>query len=90
MIIFMSREIYTVWSSGWGGVLYRIFDKTPILSGEPVEITDIRKGAHASMQGTQQYGESTTAFFVGRRSTTHSCASLQSSPLQAHLLRPRL
>jgi hypothetical protein len=55
---------------GWGGVLYRVFDKTPMLSGDPVVIADVRRGGHASMQCTQHYGDAPSAFFVGRKNST--------------------
>jgi len=56
--------------SGWGGVLYRVLDKTPMLVGDPVVVADVRKQGHASMQGAQQHGDSPAAFFVGRRNNT--------------------
>ncbi len=55
---------------GWGGVLYRVFDKTPMLSGDPVVIADVRKAGHASMQCAQHYGDAPSAFFVGRNNST--------------------
>jgi hypothetical protein len=56
--------------SGWGGVLYRVFDKTPMLIGAPVLIADVRKAGHASMQCSQHYGDAPSAFFVGRNNSS--------------------
>tara|TARA_X000001036_G_scaffold350622_1_gene331342 strand:- start:496 stop:2352 length:1857 start_codon:yes stop_codon:yes gene_type:complete len=56
--------------SGWGGVLYRVMDKAPMLIGDPVVVADIRQSGHASMQCAQHYGDAPSAFFVGRRNNT--------------------
>jgi len=67
---YVTGNLFGLNNGGWGGVLYRVFDKTPMLNGDPVVIADVRKGGHASMQGAQQYGDSPAAFFVGRRNNT--------------------
>ena len=56
--------------SGWGGVLYRVFEKAPLLTGDDAVIHDVRKGGHVSMQCAQHYGDNPAAFFVGRRNST--------------------
>ncbi len=56
--------------SGWGGVLYRTFEKGPLLIGDTAIIHDVRKGGHASMQCAQHHGDAPAAFFVGRRNST--------------------
>jgi hypothetical protein len=56
--------------SGWGGVLYRVLEKTPLLNGDAAVIHDIRKGGHVSMQCAQHYGDAPAAFFVGRSNST--------------------
>nr|MBC8203508.1 hypothetical protein [Planctomycetota bacterium] len=67
---YVTGNLFGLNNGGWGGVLYRVFDKTPMLVGDPVVIADVRKSGHASMQCSQQYGESPAAFFVGRRNST--------------------
>ena len=57
-------------NGGWGGVLYRVLEKAPMLIGDPVVIADVRKAGHASIQCTQHFGNSPSAFFVGRRNST--------------------
>ncbi len=56
--------------SGWGGVLYRVFEKAPLLTGDAAVIHDVRKGSHASVQCAQHHGDAPAAFFVGRRNST--------------------
>jgi len=56
--------------SGWGGVLYRVFEKSPLLTGDDAIIHDVRKGNHASIQCAQHHGDAPAAFFVGRRNST--------------------
>ncbi|MCH2140185.1 MAG: hypothetical protein MK100_04030 [Phycisphaerales bacterium] len=56
--------------SGWGGVLYRVLEKAPLLTGDAAVIHDVRKGGHASIQCAQHYGDNPVAFFVGRRNST--------------------
>jgi hypothetical protein len=67
---YVTGNLFELTNWGWGGVLYRVFDKTPMLVGDPVVIADVRKSGHASMQGAQHYGDTPSAFFVGRRNST--------------------
>ena len=67
---YVTGNLFGLNYAGWGGVLYRVFDKTPMLSGDPVVIADVRKGGHASMQCAQHYGNAPSAFFVGRNNST--------------------
>ncbi|MBT4530999.1 MAG: hypothetical protein HOC27_07315 [Phycisphaerae bacterium] len=67
---YVTGNLFGLNYAGWGGVLYRVFDKTPMLSGDPVVIADVRKGGHASMQCAQHYGNAPSAFFVGRKNST--------------------
>jgi hypothetical protein len=56
--------------SGWGGVLYRVIEKSSLLSGGTATIHDVRKGNHASAQCAQHYGSSANAFFVSPQDQT--------------------
>jgi len=67
---YVTGNLFGLNNGNFGGVLYRVFDKAPMLIGDPVVIADVRKSGHASMQCSQQYGESPSAFFVGRRNST--------------------
>ncbi|MBU0638930.1 MAG: dockerin type I repeat-containing protein [Planctomycetes bacterium] len=50
--------------SGWGGVLFRIFDKTPLLGGNPAAWSDLRDGYAGSVQAAQCHGTAQAPFFV--------------------------
>ena len=67
---YVTGNLFGLNSGGFGGVLYRVFDKAPMLVGDPVVIADVRKSQHVSMQCSQHYGDSPSAFFVGRDSNT--------------------
>lgn len=67
---YVTGNLFGLNNGGWGGVLYRVFNKTPMLVGDPVVIADVRKQGHASMQCAQHYGQTPSAFFVGRSSDT--------------------
>ncbi len=54
---------------GFGGALFRIFDKTPMLTGDPVVITDLAPGG-ASVQVAQMFGPAPQCFFLSRESST--------------------
>ena len=51
-------------SSGWAGVLFRTFDKTPMLIGDPVTYSDMRRGDLGSVQVAQCHGAPPVPFFV--------------------------
>ncbi len=77
---YVTGNLFGLNNGGWGGVLYRVFDKSPMLVGDPVVIADVRRSGHASMQCSQQYGESPSAFFVGRRNNTELRVSHINNP----------
>ena len=67
---YVTGNLFPLNNGGRGGGLYRVFDKTPMLVGDPVVIADVRKGGHASMQGAQHYGNAPAAFFVSEANNT--------------------
>jgi hypothetical protein len=54
---------------GFGGALFRVYDKAPMLNGDPVVITDLAPGG-ASVQVAQMFGPSPQCFFLSRDSST--------------------
>lgn len=52
--------------SGFGGQLFRIFDKTPMLAGDPVVMTDIAPNTGASLQVAQMFGDAPQCYFLSR------------------------
>ena len=61
---YVTANLYGLSASGWGGVLYRIFEKTPLLLGEPVQYTDLRAESGASVQVAQCFGNPPAPMFV--------------------------
>ncbi|MGV6815135.1 MAG: hypothetical protein ACWA5W_09025, partial [Phycisphaerales bacterium] len=55
---------------GFGGQLFRIFDKTPMLVGDPVTITDFAPNNGGSLQVAQMFGPAPQCYFVSRRDSS--------------------
>jgi hypothetical protein len=53
-------------SDGFAGPLFRVFDKTPLLNGDPVQIADIAPDFNASVQVAQSYGTAPRCYFLSR------------------------
>ena len=53
---------------GFSGVLFRSFDKTPLLVGDPAQFTDILNPGAASVQCAQTFGDNSAPFFIGNDS----------------------
>lgn len=51
---------------GFGGPLIRIFDKAPLLSGQPAQFRDLVPQVDGSMQAAHTHGPAPRAFFVTR------------------------
>jgi len=77
---YITGNLFGLNNGGWAGVLYRVFDKTPMLVGDPVVIADVRKQGHASVQCAQQFGDSPAAFFVSKASSTEIRIASISNP----------
>lgn len=56
--------------SGFGGQLFRIFDKAPMLVGGDVIVTDFAPDNGASLQVAQMFGSAPQCYFVSRASNT--------------------
>jgi len=66
---------------GFAGAVYRAFDKTPLLAGEPATFADIRKGSSASVQVPQTFGEPDRTYFVSRDSGSALKIETMNDPL---------
>lgn len=73
--------------SGFGGALFRIFDKAPMLTGDPVVITDIAPNAGGSVQVAQMFGSAPQPYFVSRLSSTELSVWTINDPLTAPVIR---
>jgi len=72
--------------SGFGGVLWRIFDKAPMLNGDPVTFTDIAPDQGGSAQVAQMFGDAPQCYFVSRRSSTQLWLWTINDPLGSPVL----
>jgi len=52
--------------NGFGGQLFRIFDKEAMLVGDPVTVTDFAPNTGASLQVAQMFGDAPQCYFVSR------------------------
>ncbi|RMF74044.1 MAG: hypothetical protein D6744_15010, partial [Planctomycetota bacterium] len=75
---YVTANLFGLNQGGWGGVGFRIFDKTPMLNGDPVSFATLRDGSAASVQVAQHFGANAAPLFV-------SVAS--NSSLRVHALR---
>lgn len=55
---------------GWGGALFRIFDKSSMLNGGAARILDVVPDSGASVQVAQGHGASPRCFFMSRSADT--------------------
>lgn len=67
--------------NGFGGVIMRAFDKTPMLSGQPVSFNDLRDGTTSSAQVTQNFGVNAAPYIVSRSSSSELKVSAINDPL---------
>lgn len=54
---------------GFGGQLFRIFNKAPMLSGQPVTMTDFAPSNGSSLQVAQMFGPAPSCYFLSRVSS---------------------
>lgn len=81
---------YFGFSGGFGGVMFRIFNKTPLLTGAPATFSTLRDGAAGSAQPAQHYGTPIAPFFVSTESTTQLRFQAIRNPLTAPTLSTTL
>jgi len=67
---YVTGNLFPLSGSGFGGQLFRIFDKAPMLVGDPVNITDIAPNTSASLQVAQMFGPAPQCYFVSRDSSS--------------------
>ncbi|MBX3362049.1 MAG: hypothetical protein KF705_11525 [Phycisphaeraceae bacterium] len=61
---YVTGNLFGLSASGFGGTLFRIYPKTPLLSGSPVTFADIRDAGVASVQVAQCFGSNIAPFFT--------------------------
>ncbi len=56
--------------SGFGGQLFRVFDKAPMLVGDPVTFSDLAPDNGASLQVAQMFGDAPQCYFLSRQNSS--------------------
>jgi hypothetical protein len=84
--IYVTGNLFPQGSGGFGGVKYRIFDKTPMLSGGPANFADLRASGSASVQPAHVTGSAIAPYFVSVNSTSSIKLQAITNPLTAPAL----
>ncbi len=83
---YVTSNLFGLNQGGWGGVGYRIFDKSSMLNGSPVVYSTIRDGNSASVQIAQHFGENEAPYFV----SVNNGSSLRIQAITNPLTNPQL
>jgi hypothetical protein len=67
---YITGNLFGLNNGGFAGTAYRVFNKTPLLSGQPVQYATLRDGSISSVQVAQSFGNPTSAFFVATASSS--------------------
>lgn len=67
---YVTGNLFGLNVGGFGGVLFRSFDKTPLLSGQTASIRDVRDGNGGSVQVAQHFGANNSPLFVSLQSSS--------------------
>ncbi len=68
--IYVTGNLFGLNQGGWGGVLFRVFDKAPLLVGDDASYADLRDGGAASVQVAHHFGTPQAPFFVSVNNTS--------------------
>lgn len=83
---YVTSNLFGLNQSGWGGVAYRVFDKSPLLVGDTASYATLRDGSAGSVQVAQHFGDNVAPFFV----STHSTSGLRIQAIRNPLTAPTL
>jgi hypothetical protein len=61
---YVTGNLFPLSGGGFGGVLYRCFDKSRLLNGQTAVWKDVRDGSSGSVQGAHHVGNPIAPFFV--------------------------
>jgi len=83
---YVTGNLFGLSSGGWAGVGFRVFDKTPLLVGNPAVYSTLRDGGAASVQVCQHFGSNQAPFFA----STYSSTSLEIHAITNPVTSPSL
>ena len=87
---YVTGNLFGLSSSGWGGVLFRIYPKAPLLTGSPVTFSDLRDTGAGSVQVAQCVGSNIAPFFVSDENNSQMRVQAIRNPLTAPSLQTAL
>ena len=88
--IYVTGNLFGLNNSGWGGVLFRIFDKAPLLNGDPASYADLRDGGAGSVQVAQVFGDNLAPLFVSVENNSQLRVQAITDPLTSPALHTTL
>jgi hypothetical protein len=78
---YVTGNLFGLNASAWGGVLFRIFPKAPLLTGAPVTFSDMRDTGAGSVQVAQCFGSNIAPFFISDENNTQMRVQAIRNPL---------
>ncbi len=67
---YVTGNLFGLGHGGFANQLFRIFDKTPMLNGNPVTFSDLAPDNGASLQVAQMFGDAPQCYFVSRQNSS--------------------
>lgn len=67
---YVTGNLFPLGSGSFGGQLFRVYPKEPMLNGDPVSFSDIAPNNGASLQVAQMFGPAPQCYFVSRRNSS--------------------
>lgn len=84
--IYVNSNLFGLNQSGWGGVGFRVFRKSDMLTGSPVTYWTLRDGNAGSVQAVQHFGTNIAPYFV----SVNSGSSLKIHAINNPITSPTL
>lgn len=67
---YVTGNLFPLGSGSFGGQLFRVYPKEPMLNGDPVSFSDVAPNNGASLQVAQMFGPAPQCYFVSRRNSS--------------------
>ncbi|MCG3121970.1 MAG: hypothetical protein GIKADHBN_00343 [Phycisphaerales bacterium] len=83
---YITGNLFGLNTGGTAGTAYRIFNKTPLLSGQPAQFSTLRDGSIFSVQVAQCFGSPAAPFFVAVATSSSLRVQAITNPLTAPAL----
>jgi len=78
---YVTSNLFGLNAGGFGGTGFRVFNKTPMLTGQPATYATLRDGNAASVQVAQHFGTPIAPYFVATGSSTQIRVRAITNPL---------